>query len=101
MSAIVLANQIPDDINTMERLHAWSGYALAFMNPNIAILETIDRAEKCAQVATFQAADDSYRVLIRACLPINPSYITDRSIKIWQHIEELSNVVLPAGFTTN
>jgi hypothetical protein len=27
--------------------------------------------------------------------------MTDRSVKIWMHTQELSNVALPAGFKTN
>ena len=101
MTAIVIANSIPSNVNTLERLHAWSGYALAFVNPTLGVLETPDRAEKVAQAAIFQAADNTYRLLTRCCLPVDPEFMTDRSKKAWMFINEASNVVLPAGFTSN
>lgn len=101
MSEIVISNQIPDQINTMERLVAWGGYALAFVNPTQGVLETPERAEKAAQAAIFQAADNTYRLLVRCCLPIDPTFVTDRTKKAWMHVNELSNVVIPAGFTSN
>lgn len=101
MSAITLATSIPTNINTLERLHIWSGYALAFVNPTLGVLETPDRAEKAAQVAVFQAADNTYRVLIRACLPVDAAFMADSSKKMWMFGQEISNVVLPQAFTTN
>jgi len=92
MTTITLASSIPSSINTLERLHVWSGYALAFVNPTLGVLETPDRAEKVAQAAIFQAADDTYRVLVRACIPIDKAFMNDRSIKVWMNALELSNV---------
>lgn len=101
MSTLVLGTDIPSNINTLERLIAWSGYSLAFCNPTLGVVETATRTEKVAQALIFQAADDTYRLLVRACLPVNPDFMTDRSVKIWMHTQELSNVALPAGFKTN
>lgn len=101
MTALTISTDIPSNINTLERLHAWSGYALSFVNPTLGVLEAEGRAEKVAQSAIFQAADNTYRILTRACLPINANYTNDRAIKIWMHTEEVSNVVLPAAFKQN
>lgn len=101
MTAITLATQIPSNINTLERLHAWSAYALAFVNPTLGVLETPDRAEKVAQAAIFQAADNTYRILARSCIPVSADWMNNRTIKIWMHTQEISNVALPADFTTN
>lgn len=101
MTAIVLASSIPSNINTLERIHAWSAHALASVNPSLGVLETSDRAEKVAQAAIFQAADNTYRVLSRACIPSAAAYMNDRTVKIWMHAQEVSNVTLPAGFTSN
>ncbi|MGB9774559.1 MAG: glucose-6-phosphate dehydrogenase [Bacteroidota bacterium] len=101
MTSLNLANQIPSNINTLERLHIWSGYALAFVNPSLGVLETPERAEKVAQAAIFQAADNTYRVLLRACLPVDQSFMNDSSKKMWMFGQEVSNVALPTAFTTN
>ncbi|MEX0271735.1 hypothetical protein AB3R30_21665 [Leptolyngbyaceae cyanobacterium UHCC 1019] len=101
MSSLVLDTDIPSNINTLERLIAWSGYTLAFVNPTIGVLETPDNAQKVAQAQIFQAADNTYRILIRACLPLSNDYSSDRTVKIWQHTQEVSNVVVPAGFKSN
>lgn len=101
MTTLAIATQIPTNINTLERLHIWSGYALAFTNPTLGVLETPDRAEKVAQAAIFQAADNTYRVLLRACLPIDAAFMTDNSKKMWMFGQEVSNVAIPQAFTVN
>lgn len=102
MTALTISTaDIPSNINTLERLLAWSGYTLAFINPSLGVLETPERAEKVAQAAIFQAADDTYRLLIRACLPVSSNFMSDKSIKLWQHTNEVSNVVIPANFKAN
>lgn len=101
MTTLVFANQTPSNINTLERNLAWSGLALAYINPTLGVLETEQRAEKVAQAAIFQAADNTYRLLIRACLPIDPAFINDRTKKSWMFVNEISNVALPAEFTVN
>lgn len=101
MSTIVLANDVPSNIDTLERHLAWAGQALAFVNPSLGVLETAERAEKVAQVAIFQAADNTYRMLIRACLPVSTEYMVDRTKKIWMHVDEVSNTAVPAGFKAN
>lgn len=101
MSALNLGTDIPSQINTLERLTAWCGYNLAFCNPTVAVVEAVNRTEKAAQAIMFQSADDVYRILIRACLPVDPAFMTDRTVKIWQHTQELSNVVIPPGFKAN
>lgn len=101
MTVINLSTQVPSQIDLLERHLAWSALALDFLNPSIAVLETPDRAEKCAQTSIFQAADNTYRLLVRATLELDPAYVNDRSKKLWMFVKELNNVALPAGFTTN
>lgn len=101
MSELDIANDIPSQINTLERLIAWGGYALAFTNPSIGVVEAVNRTERAAQAMIFQAADNSYRILVRACMPLDPTFMTDRTVKLWQHTQELSNVVIPAGYKSN
>ncbi len=101
MTSITLSTQVPSNIALLEQHLAWSALALDFINPTIAVLETPERAEKCAQTSIFQAADNTYRLLVRATLPLDPTYVNDRSKKLWLFVQELNNVSLPTGFTTN
>ena len=101
MTNIVQSTDVPTNIDTLERMLAWSGQALAFVNPSLGVLETPDRAEKVAQVAIFQAADNTYRMLVRACLPVNAAYMNDSTKKIWMHVDAVSNTAIPNGFKTN
>jgi hypothetical protein len=101
MTTINISSQIPSNIDLLERHLAWAALALDFINPTIAVLETPDRAEKCVQSSIFQAADNTYRLLVRATLPLDQAYMSDRTKKLWMHVQELSNVSLPSGFTTN
>lgn len=101
MTQIVLATDIPSNINTLERLFLWCGYSMAYVNPTLGVLETYDRAEKVAQAAIFQAADDTYRALVRSTIPLDPNFMTDRTVKAWMFAQEISNTALPASFKSN
>lgn len=100
MTTISFAD-VPSDINSIERMLVWSGLALATTNPKVAILEAVDRYEAAAQALYFQAADQSQRVLIRACLPVDPAFAYDRTKKLWMHTQDLGVVQLPAAMKVN
>lgn len=101
MTILVLGTDIPSNINTLERLHAWSGFALAFLNPTLAVLETPNSPQKVAQSQIFQATDNTNRLLVRATLVLPDDYVSDRTIKLWMRTLEFSNVALPAAFKVN
>lgn len=101
MSTITLSTDIPTSINTLERHLAWAGYTLAYHNPTATVLEQANNNQKAAQAAIFKAADETYRLLIRACLPVSENFMNDRSVKIWMHTQELSNTALSANFKSN
>lgn len=100
MSAFA-TNQLPTNINTLERLGLWTGLALARINPTLAALEAENASpEKVAQVLFFRAADDNLRCIVRLSLVIDPTYST-QTRKFWENAFELSNTTLPAGFNVN
>lgn len=101
MTAINISSQVPSQIDLLERHLAWSALALDFLNPTLAVLETPERAEKCVQTSLFQAADNTYRLLVRATLEVDPTYVNDRTKKLWMFVKELNNVAIPTGFTSN
>lgn len=100
MTALTLAN-LPSSIATVEQLTAWCGLTLATINPTLAVLEAQDRAEVCAQINLFQAADGTSRLVVRASLPMDPALTYDRTKKLWLWTKDLSNTSIPAGFLAN
>lgn len=101
MSAINIGTQIPNSIVTLEQLAAWCLLTLSRINPTLAVLESDVRSELAVQTGIFTAADESQRLLLRASIKLDPDYTSDRSKKLWMFAEELSNVQVPASFTTN
>lgn len=101
MSALVIGTQVPTNINTVETMVAWSGLTLAFLNPTLSVLETANNSQRMAQAQIFQAADDTYRLLIRASIPLDAAFISDRTKKLWMFAKEASNLVIPAGYSAN
>lgn len=53
------------------------------------------------QSGVFSAADNSNRLLTRASLALDMSYISDRSKKLWMFANEFSNVAIPDAFKAN
>lgn len=101
MTSIVLSTDVPTNINTLERHLAWSALSLALINPNASVLEQQNNNQLAAQAAIFYAADKTYRLLVRACLEIDPAFMNDRTKKLWMHTRDMSGTVLPADFKTN
>lgn len=100
MSAILLS-EIPNQINTVERLSAWSGLLLATLNPTNAVLEAPNRAEYMAQYSIIKAADGTERLILRQSLDLDPAWRADLSKKLWMWTRDISGVVVPAGYKSN
>lgn len=101
MTALAITTQIPSQINTLEKLHLWSGLTLANINPALTAIEGVGYTERCAQAGIFYvAADNKYRALIRASIQISPDYLAGGQ-KLWQYALDLSNTAVPTIFTTN
>lgn len=101
MTTIAIATQIPSQINTLEKLHVWSGLALANINPALSAIEGVGYTERCAQAGIFYvAADNKYRGLVRASIQMSPDYLAGGA-KLWTFAQELSNTAIPVIFTAN
>lgn len=101
MSALAIATQIPSQINTVEKLHLWSGLVLANINPGLTAIEGVGYTERCAQAGIFYvAADNKYRALIRGSIQMSPDYLAGGA-KLWTYAQELSSTAIPAIFTAN
>lgn len=101
MVALAIATQIPSQIDTLEKLHAWSGLCLAFNFPNLTAIEGQGYSERVAQANFFYiAADNRDRLIVRASLPVSNDF-KGGGKKQWQFIQEVGNTAIPALFASN
>lgn len=101
MTALVIATDIPSQINTVEKLHLWSGSLLFAVNPTLTIIEGIGYTERAAQCGNYWvAADSKTRAIVRASLAIDPTYLSATG-KIWTFAQELSGTTIPTNFKAN
>jgi hypothetical protein len=100
MTALLLS-EIPSNINTLEKLHAWSALGLATCNPTKQILETENTTEFTCRYFVALAYEGSTRLVDRVSIPIDPLYLSDKSKKFWEFAQEISNTALPATFKAN
>lgn len=92
-------NQIPQDINTVERLAAWACTLLHVTNPTKAVIENAgENPEQVAQFFSLRADDGSLRFIYRLSLPVDPAVFADAQNPSWISTQDLSNTDIPAGF---
>ena len=102
MTALNIATDIPTNINTLEKLAAWTGLALERVNPTLKLLESPDaEPQRVAQAVLIRADDATHRMIIRVSIPIADDYASNSTVKFWQNANELSNVALPTAYKAN
>ena len=97
MSALA-TTQIPASVNSAERLFSYAALILARVNPDLRVLEVSGESTKAIEVVLIPADDGTYRLIVRASLPLDPDYATDISTPFFLKARELSNTAVPAGF---
>ena len=101
MTAINIATQIPSQIDTLEKLAAWVGLALANINADVTAIEGVGYTERVSQAGVYYVqADNKYRILIRNSIQMAPDYLAGGS-KLWTYAQPISNTAIPAIFTAN
>lgn len=101
MTVINIATDIPTGIDTLEKLAAWSGFALANLNPALVAIEGPAYTERVSQAGVFYVqADNKYRALVRHSIQMSPDYLAGGN-KLWTYAMELSDTPLPAIFKLN
>ena len=99
MTTIDITTDIPNNINTLERLATWAILALRRVNPTQQVLEIPGgNPERVVQAAIIQADDDTIRFFGRVSIAIESDYAEDNENKLWMKSLELSNTVLPDAF---
>lgn len=101
MTAINLSTQVPNGINSLEKINVWAGIALATVNPTQQVLVAVNQTQPQASYTVFRAADDELYISLNQIIKLDPSWATDNATKIWQKAMDVSNTVLPAGLTSN
>jgi transketolase C-terminal domain/subunit len=100
MTVLNISNQIPNSIQSVEMMAAWSGLALANLNPQLQALEGVGINQQVAQAGIFYVAtDNKYRLLVRLSLEVSPDYLIGGQ-KLWTYVSQFSNTALPAGFSS-
>lgn len=101
MTSLNIATDIPSQINTLEKLAAWVGLALARCNPTVQILEDPNAAaQRTAQIVLIKADDGSNRLIVRVSLPVVDDHASN-GFKWWQNPTEISTTALPTAFKAN
>jgi len=92
--------QIPNDINTLERLAAWASLTLGFINPTKAIVENAGENPELVAVTFLLRADDgSERLVTRTSFPLDASWRSQTSEPFWNNVTDLANVDIPEAYT--
>jgi hypothetical protein len=92
--------QIPNQINTVERLMAWCGLTLGFINPTKSVVEAAgENSERVVQSFVLRADDGTERLIIRASLLLDPNWRSDSTNAFWLSVNEFENVNIPAAYT--
>lgn len=101
MTAINISTDIPSQIDTLEKLAAWSGLTLANINAGLTAIEGAGYTERVSQAGVFYVqADNKYRILIRHSIEMSSDYLAGGS-KLWTFAQALSNTAIPTTFKSN
>jgi hypothetical protein len=101
MTALTKA-QIPDSINTVEKLSVWVDTLLQHLNASSVVIEAAGGQDRAiVSQPWFIAADNppKWRVITRSSVEIDSNW--QRGGKIWNFARELSAATIPSEFTTN
>lgn len=102
MSAFTPAN-LPSGVGTVEELVAWGVSALAQINDNNLVQTAAGQIEPVVSAQTFRfpfIETNQQRLICIAYLPLTANWRSGG--KLWNNgIGEISNLPLPADFTTN
>jgi hypothetical protein len=95
-------NQIPSNINTLEKLALWTALTLRSLNGSNAIVEANGLLpELVAQCPTIETPNNGVRQICRLNIGLNPNYASDKTKKLWEFAEELTGGALPTGNWTS
>lgn len=84
-------SQIPPGIGSIEQLVAWGLLMIETQNGARTVREREELLpEKVIQTSTAGTIDGGPRLTSRVSLPLDPSFVADKTKKLWGHVQELS-----------
>lgn len=101
MTALTKA-QIPDSINTVEKLAVWVDTLLQHLNAATLVVEAAGGQDRAiVSQPWFISADNPprWRVISRSSIEIDANW--QRGGKIWTFAREINTATIPSEFTTN
>lgn len=101
MSAFSPAD-LPDSINTVEKLHLWTSTLLQHLNSEVTALEvggSLDRAIFSQPWYITAGSTPTWRVITRSSILVSPNW--QRGGKIWTFAQELGSATIPSEFKSN
>ena len=97
MTALNLAD-IPRNIDTLEKLGMWVGFALSEINLATSATEAPGYTQRVAQAGIFYVeTDNRHRALIRLSVPVDKAHLSGKS-NSWSYAQKLSDDPLPSEF---
>jgi hypothetical protein len=95
-------SDLPDSINTVEKLHIWSCMVLQHLNPELTVIEVngaLDRAMLSQPWFITATNPPVWRNISRSSIQLNSNW--QRGGKLWTYAQELSSATIPGEFKTN
>jgi hypothetical protein len=90
---------IPDDINTYEKLAVWLGTLMEVTCGTREVVEVEGgRPEKIAQCPIYVDVNSQLRVTVRLSVAMDRALYSDRTKKFWQFATPIVNTDVPASF---
>lgn len=93
---------LPDSINTVEKLELWCVTLLQHLHPELTVIEVAGGADRAVvSQPWFLSASNppSWRNISRTSLAISANW--QRGGKIWNFAQELSGATIPSEFKSN
>lgn len=92
-------SDLPDSVNSLEKLEIWVVTALQHLHPDTTAIETSGGSERVILSAPFfipAATPPTWRNIARSSIPLSANW--QRGGKIWNYALDLSGATLPAEF---
>lgn len=102
MTAFNKGTDLPDSINTVEKLAVWVETLLQHLNSETLAIEAAGGQDRVAiSQPWFIAASNppTWRVISRSSIQLSPNW--QRGGKIWNFAQELGTTAIPSEFKTN
>jgi len=95
-------NDLPDSVNSVEKLIVWAETLLQNLCPEVTAIEVSGSVERISiSQPWFIQADNPprWRVISRSSIPVSAQW--QRSGKLWTHAVDVSAATIPAEFKSN